>query len=447
MFETADPKQPFYVLNQIDLFPDDEQILIKLYQPLVGSTAIALYQTLIQNFDPYSILSDAQGIYSLQEQLDCNLKLLFRSLHKLEAVGLVQTYLVDNVVNQILAFKLLKVPSSQEFFSTQLLASLLKEKVGNTAFHSLSHYFAKKTRSRQKEVKNARDISASFIEVFRLPGDEAINPSTEVIQAAQENTAPKVKTAEVNQNDHVDWGFMKDQFARYSIPSSEIDHKKAQILGVMQTYGLDEQEFIDESLPSLHGQQELDLRKIENLIAENYRSSHTRKQVNHELTQDSNQARPVKVSTDKQKLLQDATQMSPAEFLYQIKADKGGFASPGEKRTLNVLRSQYGLPSDLINILVYACLTYDSMVSPNLAYRIANDWLQHGIASAPQALQYLEKRQEKRSKKPQRYGYNQPKHVEKGTDWSKKKAKADSNVNSEDLKNFFKNLEDQNGSK
>lgn len=444
MFESADPKQPFYVLNQIDLYPQDEEILIKLYQPLVGSTAIALYQTLIQNFDPYSILSDAEGIYLLQEQLDCSLKELFRSLHKLEAVGLVQTLLVNNVVNKVLAFKLLKVPSAQEFFATPLLASLLKEKVGENKFRQLSRYFAKQARRKQKEVKDAQDISASFIEVFRLPGDEAINPSTEVRQAAEENNVGQVAKAKINQHDPVEWGFMKDQFARYQIPAEEIDRKKEAIRGVMMTYGLTEQEFIDESLPSLHGQTELDMRAIENLIADNYKSSNTRQQINKEVTQKRQTASPESISSDKQQLLRDANRLSPAEFLYQMKAKRGGFSSPGEKRILNNLGTQYGLPSDLINILVYACLNYDSMVSANLAYRIANDWLQHGVASSTQALQYLEKRKEKQKRQPRRYSYNQPKRVEKGTDWSKKKANTDTKVNSEDLKNFFKNLEGKN---
>ena len=84
------------------------------------------------------MISEAKGIYSLQEQLDCSLKQMFNSLHKLEAVGLVQTYLSDNVFNNILVFKLLKIPSSDNFFSTPLLASLLKEKVGVPTFHNLS---------------------------------------------------------------------------------------------------------------------------------------------------------------------------------------------------------------------------------------------------------------------------------------------------------------------
>lgn len=174
MFATSDPKHLYYVANKITLFPENEKILIKLYQPLVGAVAIALYQTLINDYDPYGIVSDAKGIYSLQEQLDCSLKDMFHSLHKLEAVGLVQTFLADNVFNNIIVFKLLQVPSADKFFATPLLASLLKEKVGSPTFHDLSHAFAKEAKLREKPIKNARDVSANFFDVFRLPGDEAI---------------------------------------------------------------------------------------------------------------------------------------------------------------------------------------------------------------------------------------------------------------------------------
>lgn len=446
MFETADPKQPFFVLNQVELFPKDDEVLIKLYQPLVGANAIALYQTLIQDFDPYSILTDAKGLYYLQEQLDCSLKKLFNSLHKLEATGLVKTYLVNNVVNEVLAFKLLNVPSAAEYFGTPLLASLLKEKVGVTSFHELSHHFAKKAQSKQKQIKNARDISASFLDVFRLPGDEAISPSEDVLQAGQDNRDIAVGKAEVNNRDTVDWQFLADQFAFYHIPQSEIDKNKERIRGVMQTYGLSEKEFVDEILPSLHGSRKLNLSVIENMIADNYKSSTTRK----ELQRNRERQPQVSISftADKQKLLDAAEQDSPAEFLYKLKSEKGGFASPGEKRTLNVLRTQYGLPADLINILVYTCLTYDTMVSTRLAYRIANDWMQHGIATAAQALQYVAQRRQKYTEKSNnKRVFKQNKRVEKGTNWKEKKAKIKPNVDSDELKNFFKNMENQSGMK
>lgn len=440
MFETADPKHLYYVANRVRLFPEDEKVLIKLYQPLVGAVAVALYQTLIQNYDPYGIISDSKGIYSLQEQLDCSLKQLFNSLHKLEAVGLVQTFLSDNVFNNVLVFKLLQVPAADKFFATPLLASLLKEKVGVPTFHDLSHAFAQEAKLKEKPIKNAKDVSANFFDVFRLPGDEAITPSSDVVQAAQENKVHEVETAKVNDHDSIDWDFIKQEYSRYQIPASEIDLNKEQIRGLIQTYGLSEKEFVDESLPCLHGSYSLNMRDISNTLAENYKRTNTRENVQTQLNEGRKKAlATIKDMDDNdKKLLKAANESSPAEFLYKLKTQKGGITSANEKQIINNLHTQYGLPEDLINILTYTCLTYDTVVSSNLAYKIANDWLQHGVATAVQALQYVKKRRNSFGKKRPVRTYQ--KRVEKGTDWSKKKADRDAGISTEQLKNLFKDL-------
>ncbi|WP_338935161.1 replication initiation and membrane attachment family protein [Lactobacillus helveticus] len=440
MFETADPKHLYYVANRVRLFPEDEKVLIKLYQPLVGAVAVALYQTLIQNYDPYGIISDSKGIYSLQEQLDCSLKQLFNSLHKLEAVGLVQTFLSDNVFNNVLVFKLLQVPAADKFFATPLLASLLKEKVGVPTFHDLSHAFAQEAKLKEKPIKNAKDVSANFFDVFRLPGDEAITPSSDVVQAAQENKVHEVETAKVNDHDSIDWDFIKQEYSRYQIPASEIDLNKEQIRGLIQTYGLSEKEFVDESLPCLHGSYSLNMRDISNTLAENYKRTNTRENVQAQLNKGRKKAlAAIKDMDDNdKKLLKAANESSPAEFLYKLKTQKGGITSANEKQIINNLHTQYGLPEDLINILTYTCLTYDTVVSSNLAYKIANDWLQHGVATAVQALQYVKKRRNSFGKKRPVRTYQ--KRVEKGTDWSKKKADRDAGISTEQLKNLFKDL-------
>ena len=98
----------------------------------------------------------------------------------------------------------------------------------------------------------------------------------------------------------------------------------------------------------------------------------------------------------------------------------------------------------MLNLLTYACLKS----APNISYRLANkilhDWLQHGVKTGEQALVYMNKREQNKGKYPR---YTQAKRVEKATDWSKKKATVKSDVSSADLKNFFKNFEDQNGMK
>lgn len=444
MFATSDPKHLYYVANKITLFPENEKILIKLYQPLVGAVAIALYQTLINDYDPYGIVSDAKGIYSLQEQLDCSLKDMFHSLHKLEAVGLVQTFLADNVFNNIIVFKLLQVPSADKFFATPLLASLLKEKVGSPTFHDLSHAFAKEAKLREKPIKNARDVSANFFDVFRLPGDEAINPSNEVVEAAQENKAPEVETAEINAQDPIDWDLIKDQYNVYQIPAQEVEIKKNQIRGLIQTYNLSEQEFVDETVPCLHGTHKLNMHEISNTIAENYKRLHTRENIQKQIEEGKKRAiATIKgLDANDRKLLLEANENSPSEFLYKLKTEKGGIVAPGENYIINQLHTQYGLSEDLINILIHTCLTYDTVVTSNRAYRIANDWLQGGISTGVQALEYVKKRKADILKKKNRQSYRQNKRVEKGTDWSKKKAKNEG-MSTEQLKDIFKDLKNK----
>lgn len=170
-------------------------------------------------------------------------------------------------------------------FATPLLASLLKEKVGEETFHELSHKFAKEAKLREKPIKNARDVSANFFDMFRLPGDEAITPSSDVIEAAKENKVHEEEVAQVNDRDAIDWDFIKEQYEVYQIPASEVDNKKNQIRSLMQTYGLSEKEFVDESLPCLHGSYELNMRDISNTLAENYKRINTREHVQKQVNE------------------------------------------------------------------------------------------------------------------------------------------------------------------
>ena len=87
-------------------------------------------------------------------------------------------------------------------------------------------------------------------------------------------------------------------------------------------------------------------------------------------------------------------------------------------------------------------MTYDTVVTSNRAYRIANDWLQGGISTGVQALEYVKKRKADILKKKNRQSYRQNNRVEKGTDWSKKKAKNEG-MSTEQLKDIFKDLKNK----
>lgn len=443
MFETTDPKQLFFVANQIELFPQDEEILIKLYQPMISSIGTALYQTLIQDYHPQTILSDAKGLYTLQEQLDCGLKDLFLALHKLEAVGLVQTYLVKTPVDQRMVFKLRKVPNAQQFFSDSLLATLLKEKIGEQRFYEVSHYFSQQSREKDKQINDLEDVSATFFEVFRLPGNEAISPTKTVRQAAKDNNVKAAPTAEVSS-----WDYMKYRFGKYHIPTKEIDNQRAEIIKVIRMYGLTEDEFVDETIPALHGSNKLNMPLIERVIAENYKSLQTQQFNRKRLANNSGEKVQSghEFSEKERRLLVNAKLMAPAEFLIKFKESNGWNVAPREHRVLHTVMN-LGFSSALINMAIYGNLLTDSVITDTTMTRILNDWTgkKNNIHTPEDALRHIKKRNEKKSQRT----YYRPryKRVEKGTDWSKKTANMNAKVDTEELKNFFKKLENKNKDK
>lgn len=452
MFETNDPKQPFFIANRVDIFPKDLRVLIKLYQPLIGSLALTIYLSLNEDYNPQALLSDAKGIYFLQEQTDCDIKKLLPALHKLEAVGLIESRLLDNqIMGQVLCFELKNVPSSSEFFATALLASLLKEKVGVSAFNKLSHEFARDTKQYQSTVngiKEAPNISASFMEVFHLPDQEAIDPSIDVKKAAEENSYVSKDFATVNNQDHIDWDFMKQQFEIYQIAGSEIDQNQESIRAVMRMYGLSEQEFVDEAIPCLHGDYHLNMRQIKQSIANSIHGSDTRRHLQKK-AESTEKFVNNNLNQEEQQLLQKAQSDTPAQFLYHLKTKRNDFVDAGEYQVLDSLYNDKGISAELLNILTYACLKSGPNVSFRLANKILHDWLQHGVKTGSDALEYMDKRkkaqEQRQSKRYKRFAPR--KTVEKGTDWNKQKPKVKSDVSSAELKEFFKNFEDKNGMK
>ena len=68
MFESADPKQPFYVANQVAVSEENMRVLTTLFEPLVGIQGVGLYITLTKEFDEVPFAKDYKTLYQLQDQ-------------------------------------------------------------------------------------------------------------------------------------------------------------------------------------------------------------------------------------------------------------------------------------------------------------------------------------------------------------------------------------------
>ncbi|WP_276804853.1 DnaD domain protein [Lactobacillus hominis] len=443
MYASANPKQPFYVANKIEFTQKDQQVLTKLFQPLVGIISTGLYTTLINEFDSVPIAGDYKTLYQLQDQTNTNLKNIFSSIHQLEAVGLVKTYLGENpILGEVLIFKLKPVPSPKEFFNTFLLSSLLQERVGIVAFERLVKEF------KDQEfigLKNAKDISAGFFDIYHLNASVAITPPASVRQAGESFKKANSEGISLGKNlKQVDWDFLISLFASYHVPESEINKHRREIVEIISFYDLTEQEFVDNTLITLSaGDLTLDMKKIVSVITENFGQKKNKALINKQLTQNSNKnaVQTIQNLSDKDnKLLKQVSEYSAIDYLYFLKRQKGGYVTTREKSVVFRLQSQYGLSPQLINMLVRTCLEYDSVLTATLADKIANNWLQAGVTTPTQAISYMKKRRQNQNRRT----YSKvPRRIRKTTNWSNYQDKnKNSNVKMSDqeLNEIFKDF-------
>lgn len=419
MFESADPKQPFYVANQVAISEENIKVLTKLYEPLVGIQGVGLYMTLTKEFDEVPFAKDYKTLYQLQDQTNLKLEDLFSTLHHLEATGLIKTFVGKNpVLGEVLIFEVEKIPAAGEFFHTFLLSSLLLERIGNVAFNRLVKEFTPRTFI---GLKDAKEVTSGFFDVFHLSAENAIDAPIEVKQAA--NNIPKNTNSEIKLGKEpvkIDWAFLVDLFESYHIDKGEILKHQVEIKQIIDFYHLTEQEFVETALVTLSaGSDKLNMYAIQNAVNENFGLNRNKKMVKKQLQQTSNRgAEQVikKLSKSDAELLREVDSKVPTDYLYELKEKKGGYVTANEKKVVFRLQDQMGLTPPLINLIVHTCFEYDAVLTANLADRIANDWLQQGITTPTAAIAYLKERRNTRK----RQYYRAPKKtVRKATDWSK----------------------------
>lgn len=422
MFASTNPKQPFYVANQVEVSAASQKVLTYLYQPLVGALGVGLYLTLVNEYDAVPFNSDYRTLYQLQEQTNSNLKNLFDSLHYLEATGLVKTFIGNNpALGEIIIFKLQPVPTAAEFFKTFLLSSLLLERVGEVAYERLVKEF---TPREFMGLKKAHEVTSAFFDVFKLSDNAAINPPEQVIQAAGKISEGNKRVLKVGKTElRIDWDYLKMQLEAYHIDGSEIVNKRRDISQIIQFYQLSEIEFAQLAVKTLSpGEDKLDVKSIQKVANSEYGTNRTRNSVRKQIQSQAAESYvlPTVLNKTDEEILAEVENKAALTYLYDLKSRLGGMVTSDEKRVTFVLRDKYGLTDPLINLIVYACLSEYPTLSQKYAETTANDWLRQKTITPTKALARIrEKQKGKQQRRP--YFYNKKKSATSdGVDWNKK---------------------------
>lgn len=145
-----------YSLDEICL-----KSLYQLYQPIVGHQAITLYLTMWSELSWLTLTKSPALISRLTKLADLSIQSLNQQVCKLEAIGLMNTYVRTNPGRRYL-FDLKYPLTPEHFFQHQVLNSLLKQKLGQEDYQKTYMNF----RTFDVNKEEYQEITHSFSDVF-----------------------------------------------------------------------------------------------------------------------------------------------------------------------------------------------------------------------------------------------------------------------------------------
>lgn len=387
MRDTIVSKDIYVVLNKTILNGSDRDILVMLYQPIIGSMPISLYFTLWSNLDRMHVLSDEYLHGQLASNLGVNLNSILESREKLEAVGLVKTYVKKGSVNNYI-YELYSPLSPYEFFSNPLLSTALYTNVGKTEYKKLTKFF----ELPKIDLSEYQDISVSFNDIFE---SAAFEPSEGLYDALRKKSINNVEVAP-----NIDLDLVLDM-----IPDEVLNKKsitkdtKDFIYKLSFIYNLKDSDVKELISDSISVRKSIDKDKLrENCLKyysfENYGSNPT---IIYR-TQPESLRSSIKSTSNKAKIIYMFETTSPHDFL----VSKTGVASlsKSDAKLLEHLMIDLDLKAGVVNVLIdYVLKINNNKLTPNFVESIALQWKRSNIETVEDAINMAKKEYKSRSVK------------------------------------------------
>ena len=377
------PADTFVVVNRTILNENDRKIISMLYQPIIGCIATDLYYTLWADLDKSELLSGEYTHHHLMTSLRIKMDPIIKARKKLEAVGLLKTFLKEGNPNSYV-YELFSPISAVEYFNHPILNVVLYNNVGKKEYENLLKYF----KVPKINLSSYKEITSSFDDVFEsAPGTLYDNLNTDL----RTN-----KTGQIKIDSEFDFDLLIS-----SVPNGLISNKtfsrevKDLICNLSYVYNLDAIEMKPSILNSIKENGLIDKNALRKNVRNYYRYENDNKLPSLIYkSQPEYLKNPIGKDDKRAKMIYVFENTSPYNFLKG--ANKG--AKPAE-RDLNILEgllTDFKLNPGVVNVLIdYVLKINNKKLTKNFIEAIASQWKRLNIETVDEAMKAAEKEYKK----------------------------------------------------
>lgn len=380
------PIDRLIVHSQNVLSEFDRKIITTLYQPLIGSSAISLYMTLWNELYNQKMFSEEMTHYSLMVTMNLPLKDIYQERRKLEAIGLLNTFVSDEEEVRKFIYELVPPLSPERFFDDTILAVFLFRQVGSAKYIDLRNLFV----SDKFDTTSYKSITSSFHEVF-----ESIPPSEiERIEGIAEKEI--FFHDKLERNIHIeDYTFEFDLFLEglsdSIIPKKSINEKvKEAVIRLAFLYGINHIEMKNIIMGAIMPDDSIDIEVLRKQARDRYQYMNGNQlptiieRTQPDKFQDLKQQVPT---SEKEKFIKQLENMSPREWLTALSG--GTEPSSADMKMIEDIMFNQKLPAGVMNVLIdYVMKKNDFQLNRNYVEKIASLWARKQLKTVAQAIDF-----------------------------------------------------------
>lgn len=407
MVDNVLPADTFVVFNKTIMSEYDRRILTMLYQPIIGGVATGLYFTLWAYLDKNDLFSNEWTHHHLMTNMRTRLSDIAEARQKLEAIGLLKTYVKKGNVNSYV-YELYSPVSASEFVSNPILGVTLYNNVGDTEYDKIIEYF----KIPKVSLKEYDEITCKFTDIF-----ESTNYSNfEII----DNDIKRTNSNKLKLISKIDIASIfslipEEMFNQRSVTkdTKELIYK----LGFI--YDFDEERMSELIRNSLNEKKAIDKILLKNNARKYYQFENNGKLPSLIYRNQPEYLRnPVGDNSKKAKLIYQFETTSPYDFL----AVKNNGVKPNKNdlALLEHLLLDMDMQPGVVNVLVdYVLKINDNKLTKSFVEVIASQWMRSKVETVESAMKLAEK--EYKMRKTNKY---QIKNKEEKPEWFDKEIKA-----------------------
>ena len=366
----------FYEIQLGSIITDyDRKILTRLYQPIIGYKALALYFTLWAELDADQTMTTTKKKHMrLFDMMNCTSNDFVKQRMYLEAVGLVKSFIQEGEEENKYVYRIFAPLTPKEFFEHALLCPLLKR-----AFTDESEFVRTKTQfMKSSGVKTTyKDITVQFNDVFKnLNRLENINVEDRYIGKVR----LRVQTS-------FDFDAFYIGLKDYQIPKTLFTREVIDEISLLsEAYAIDAIEMryiVMNSIESIDGERKINFQKMREQA-----SNYVQKTEKEETKKKETKVVSISGNSNAKTLIEQYNTIPAAKFL---KLRNNNMELLPSDISLIKEFMNAGLIDPVINVILdYTLAKNNNILIPNYARKVAQTLVRNKIDSAYQAMVFLE---------------------------------------------------------